>query len=156
MATDNRTRQWGLAWVALCIALGLHVADEAINDFLPLYHSVAGAIRESIPWISLPTFTFSGWLTSLVFGVLLLLALSPMVFSGNRFMRPVSYFLGGLMTLNAVAHMGVSIYLGTLAPGTVSSPILLLSALALLVTTYRLRLTRGSGELNISDHGHQR
>ncbi|MBT8093008.1 MAG: hypothetical protein KJN77_08225 [Gammaproteobacteria bacterium] len=129
MATDIRTREWGLAWVALCIALGLHVADEAINDFLPLYHSVAGTIRESVPWISLSTFTFSGWLTSLVFGVLLLLALSPMVFSGVRLMRPVSYFLGVLTTLNA---------------------------LALLVTTYRLRLTRGSGELNISAHGHPR
>ena len=137
MMADIRTKQWGLAWVALCIALGLHVADEAINDFLPLYHSVAGTIRESVPWIPLPTFTFSGWLTSLVFGVLLLLALSPIVFSGNRLMRPVSYFLGGLMTLNALAHIGGSIYLGALAPGTLSSPILLLSALALLVTTRR-------------------
>ena len=134
---SSRTRQWGWAWVALAIALGLHVADEATTGFLPLYNSLVGTIRESFSWIPLPTFSFSVWLTGLVVGTLVLLLLSPMVFAGNRLFRPVSYFLGVLMTLNSLAHIGGSIYLGALAPGVLSSPILLLSAVALLAATYR-------------------
>jgi hypothetical protein len=132
-----RTKQWGFAWVALSVALGLHVADEAITDFLPAYNSIVVTIRESQPWLLLPTFTFSTWLTGLIVGVLILLLLSPMVFAGNRVFRPVAYFLGVLMTLNALAHIGASIYLGELAPGALSSPVLLLAALALIVTTRR-------------------
>jgi hypothetical protein len=139
MATDIRTKQWGIAWVTLSIALALHVADEAITDFLPLYNFIATSVRESYPWIVLPTFTFSTWLTGLVIGIAALLLLSPLVFAGNPVLRPVSYFLGVLMTLNALAHIAGSIYLGALAPGVLSSPILLVAALALLITTWRLR-----------------
>lgn len=134
-----RTKQWGIAWVALSVALGLHVADEAMTDFLPAYNSIVGTIRESQPWILLPTFTFSTWLTGLIVGVLILLLLSPMVFAGNRAFRPISYFLGVLMMLNALAHIGASIYLGELAPGALSSPVLFLAALMLVVTTRRVR-----------------
>lgn len=131
------TNQWGWAWVALSIAVGLHVTDEATTGFLPLYNSTVGTIRESYPWIPLPTFTFSAWLTGLIVGVLALLLVSPMVFAGKLFFRPISYFLGVLMTLNALAHIGGSIYLGALVPGTLSSPVLLLSAVALLTAAYR-------------------
>jgi len=130
--------------VALSIALGLHVADEAITDFLPLYNSIVGTIRESYPWVLLPTFTFSVWLTGLIAVVSILLLLSPMVFAGNPIFRPISYFLGVLMTLNALAHIGGSLYLGALAPGVISSPSLLLAALALLVTTRRMAPTASS------------
>ena len=140
---SKRVKQWGWAWVALAIALGLHVADEATSGFLPLYNSVVGAARESYPWFPLPTFTFSAWLTGLIVGILVLLALSPMVFAGKRIFYPVSYALGVLMTLNALAHMAGSIYLGELAPGALSSPVLLLAAVALLVTTHRARRSEG-------------
>ena len=139
MMVDIRTRQWGIAWVALSIAVGLHVADEATTDFLPLYNSIVATVRDSYPWIPLPTFTFSVWLTGLILGVLILLSLSPMVFAGNPKLQPVSYFLGALMTLNAMAHIGGSIYLGALAPGALSSPVLLMAAVALLITTHRVR-----------------
>ena len=132
-----------MAWVALAIALGLHVADEAVTDFLPLYNSIVGTIRESQPWALLPTFTYSAWLTGLIVGVLILLLLSPLVFAGNRVFRPISYFLGTLMMLNALAHIGGSIYLGELAPGALSSTILFLAALILIVTTRRARETAG-------------
>ena len=46
------------------------------------------------------------------------------------------------MILNALGHIGGSIFLGTLAPGVVSSPILLLAATALLIATYRVRLSK--------------
>ena len=135
----SRTKQWGIAWVSLSVALGLHVADEAITDFLPLYNSIAGAIRETYGWLPLPTFSFSVWLTGLIAGILVLLALSPFVFAGKLIFRPISYFLGVLMALNASAHISGSIYLGELAPGALSSPVLLICAIALLVTTRRVR-----------------
>ena len=140
-----RTRQWGIAWVALAVALGLHVADETFTDFLPLYNALVGTIRESQPWFPLPTFTFSTWLTGLIAGVLILLLLSPLVFAGNRVFRPIAYFLGALMTLNALAHLGGSIYLGELAPGALSSPVLLVAALVLIVTTRRAGNSAASG-----------
>lgn len=127
--------------MALCVALALHVADEALTDFLPLYNSIVGTIRESYPWIPLPTFTFSAWLGGLIAGILILLSLSPMAFAGKPILRPFSYFLGTLMTLNALAHIGGSIYFGVLAPGVLSSPVLLVAAIALLVTARRVRDT---------------
>lgn len=143
---NTRTKQWGIAWVTLSVALGLHAADEALTGFLPLYNSIVGSIRESYPWILLPTFTFSVWLTGLIAGVLTLLLLSPMVFAGNPIFRPIAYFLGVLMALNALAHIGGSMYLGALAPGVLSSPVLLLAALTLLVTTRRICDTAGGAD----------
>jgi zinc transporter ZupT len=142
--TSNKLliRNWGTAWISLAIAIALHVIDEALTDFLPLYNSVVQSLRESYSWIPLPTFSFQTWITGLSLGVLILLGLSPLVFAGNRVLRPLSYILGILMVANALGHVGMSIYLAELAPGVYSSPILLLAALALLITTYRCRETR--------------
>ena len=133
----NRTRQWGMAWVLLALAIGLHVADEALTDFLPLYNSLVESARESYWWIPLPTFSFSIWLSGLVLGVLLLLGLAPLVFAGKTWLRPVAYFLSVLMIANALGHLGASIYWQILAPGVLSSPVLFVAAVALLVTTRR-------------------
>lgn len=140
----NETRQWGNAWVALAIAIALHVADEAITEFLPLYNSIVLSLRENYPWVPLPTFDFSTWLGGLITGVILLLSLSPLVYAGKRIFRPISYFLGTLMTLNALGHIGGSIYLGTLAPGVISSPVLLLAAVALVIAAARAGRVSGS------------
>jgi hypothetical protein len=135
--TDERTRQWGLAWVALVVALALHVADEALTGFLPRYNAVVLSLRDTYGWVPLPTFSFSEWLTGLIIGVVLLLCLSPLVFAGTKLLRPVSYFLGALMALNALGHLGASLYLGALAPGALSSPLLFVAAVALVTTTFR-------------------
>jgi hypothetical protein len=37
--------QWGVAWIGPAIALALHVADEALNDSLPLYDRTVQNIR---------------------------------------------------------------------------------------------------------------
>jgi hypothetical protein len=128
-----------MAWVFLALAIALHVTDEALTGFLPLYNSIVESLRESYPWVPLPTFSFPVWLSGLVIGILVLLSLSPLVFAGSTYLRPASYGLGVLMTGNALGHIGASIYWGILAPGVLSSPILLLAALALLITTDRDR-----------------
>ena len=127
-----------MTWLGLTTALAIHVTDEALTDFLPLYNSIVDEIRASYPFIPLPTFTVPIWLGGLIIAVLLLLLLSPLVFAGRLWLRYVSYALSILMILNGLGHIGASLYWGTLAPGVYSSPILLLAALALLVSTINL------------------
>ena len=110
MNATRRTRRWGIAWLSLVIAIALHVTDEALTGFLPLYNSSVESIRAVVPWLPLPTFSFPVWLGGLSAGIVLLLALSPLVFAGRRIFRPISYFLGVLMILNALGHIGASVY----------------------------------------------
>jgi hypothetical protein len=132
-------RRWGWAWIGLAAALGLHVTDEALTGFLPLYNETVRSTREAVPWLPLPTFTFPVWLGGLVLLVTVLFALSPLIFRGARWLRPVAYFLGVVMTANALGHFGASIALRRLAPGVLSSPVLLLAAITLLISTRRSR-----------------
>jgi len=137
MAT--RIAQWRRAWVAIALALGLHVTDEAVTGFLPVYNAVVDGIRAKHPWALLPTFTFPVWLGGLILGVLVLLALTPFVSRRARRIRVVSVVLGVLMTGNALGHIGASVYWGKLAPGVYSAPPLLIAAVALLVTASRAK-----------------
>jgi hypothetical protein len=119
------------------LAFALHVADEALNDFLPLYNSVVGGWRAAYSWVPLPIFTFSGWLTLLIVVLVVLASLTPLFFAGSRGVRPVAWFFGGLMVANALAHFGMSIYMSAFAPGVYSSPVVLIAAITLLVMTHR-------------------
>lgn len=139
MAISDLSRKWGIAWVSLVLAIALHVADEALTGFLPLYNAYIESLRAADFWLRFPTFTFRTWLSGLTLGVLILLSLSPLAFAGKRFLQPLAFFLGILMIANALGHIGISIYLGELAPGVYSSPVLLLAALALLIATWKHR-----------------
>ena len=135
-----RVRHWRAAWVCLALALALHVTDEALTGFLPVYNAIVRVIRGRQPWVPLPTFTFPVWLAGLVLGILLLLALTPVVSRGARWIRVVSLVLSIVMIGNALGHLGTSLYWGHVAPGAYSSPVLLLAAVALLVTAARAKV----------------
>jgi hypothetical protein len=137
-------RRWGFAWLGLVAALALHVTDEAVNGFLPLYNQVVTDARRSMPWFPMPTFTFDGWLSGLVTGILGLLALSPLVFAGHRWLRPAAYVFSTVMAANAVGHAAASIYSWTWAPGVYSSPVMFVAALVLFTETRRLRASAPS------------
>lgn len=126
----------GIAWIALCFALALHVTDEALNDFLSVYNPTVQAIQQRFPFLPLPTFTFGIWLSGLICGILILLMLTPFVLRRMRWMRPVSYVLGVMMLMNGLQHIAVSIYLGRWMPGVYSSPLLIVASTALLFYTY--------------------
>jgi hypothetical protein len=130
----SRIARWRIAWLGLALALGLHVTDEALTGFLPVYNGLVEGIRANHPWAPLPTFTFPMWLGGLVGGVVVLLALTPVVSRGARWIRVVSIVLGVIMTGNALGHLGASLVWGKPAPGVYSSPLLLIAAAALLVT----------------------
>jgi hypothetical protein len=136
----SRTAQWRAAWIGLAGALALHVADEALTGFLPVYNAQVSSIRSKIPWVPLPTFTFPVWIGGLTLGILLMLGLSPLVSRGVGWVRIASLILAVLMVGNALGHVGASIYWGKLAPGVYSSPLLLIAAVALLVTASRARV----------------
>jgi hypothetical protein len=129
-----RRRHW-LAWIALCGALAIHVADEALTDFLSLYNPAVLAIREKNPWLRLPVFTFESWLTLLIFAVIALAAVSWFVWRGRWAMRPISYVFAGFMLLNGLLHIAGSVYMGQLMPGVYSSPLLLAASLFLITST---------------------
>ena len=130
-------RRWGIAWVSLACALALHVIDEAMTGFLPLYNSLVRSRPESWSWVPLPTFSFGEWIAGLAVGISAIFVLSPQVFAGKQFMRPVSYFLGILMSANGLGHISASLYLGRLAPGALSSPLLLVASAFLLFAAHR-------------------
>ncbi len=131
------TKQWGVAWLALCLALAVHVADEAASDFLSLWNPWAESFRARVPWIPMPTFTFGVWLGGLIAGIVLLLLLSIFVLRGARWMRPVAYGFAAIMIGNGTVHIVASLYLGRAVPGVYSAPLLVASAAWLLLATRR-------------------
>ena len=129
-------RHW-LAWIALCAALAIHVADEALTDFLAFYNPAVISIRARYPLIQPPIFTFESWLSLLTFAVVMLVAASYFVWKGRWAMRPISYVFAGVMLLNGLLHIAISIYMGKFMPGVYSSPLLLVASIALIVYTKR-------------------
>ena len=130
-------RRFGQAWIALTVALALHVADEVANDFLSVYNPTVRGIRDRFPLLPLPTFTFQVWLGGLVIAIVILLALSPLAFRGVRWLRVLTLPYGALMLLNGLGHIGSSIYYGRLMPGVYSAPFLLGASAYLLRTGNR-------------------
>jgi hypothetical protein len=138
-AVSTKIRQWRVAWVGLACALALHVTDEALTGFLPVYNGIVQDVRARHPWVPFPVFTFPVWLGGLVLGVVLLLGLTPLVSRGQRWIRMVSLVLAVIMVGNALVHIGISLYWGRTAPGVYSSPFLLVAAVALFATAWRAR-----------------
>jgi membrane-bound ClpP family serine protease len=130
---SKETKAHGLAWISLSVAIGIHVFDEVKHDFLSFYNPLVDSIRQHVPFLPLPTFTYGVWLAGLIVGIIILLCLSPLVFRGNRWMFLVSYLLGTIMLVNAVAHMAGSFILGRPMPGVYSSPLLLGGAILLII-----------------------
>ncbi len=141
-AADRRV---GIAWLALSLAIGIHVADEALNGFLSVYNPTVAALRARAGWVPLPQFGFTEWLAGLVAGVALLLALTPFAFRGARWIRPLAYLLAVMMAANALGHMiatasGRTVptvrFTGAM-PGFYSSPLLMAASIYLFIQSRR-------------------
>jgi len=141
-------KNFGKAWVALCLALTLHIVDEASTNFLSVYNPTVAALRNRFGWFPMPTFTFGEWLTGLVLVNLALLFLSPLAFRGARWMRPAAYVFAVIMIFNAAGHtLGTifgrtieSIHFSRPMPGFYSSPFLLAASIYLIVKLRSARL----------------
>ena len=131
-------RTWGLTWVGLTVSFALHVWDEAAHDFLSFYNPNVEAIRIRWPLIPLPTLTFGMFLGGLSALVFVMALLAPAAFRGRAWLKIIAYPYGVIMLLNGAQHIAVSLYLGRLMPGVLSSPLLLVASAALLVATRRV------------------
>jgi hypothetical protein len=146
----QRSPQLGTAWVLLCLALALHVADEAMTGFLQVYNPTVLALRAKLGFWPMPTFGFRGWLTGMIAGILILLALSPFAFRGARWIRPVFYVLAAMMFVNGIAHTLGTIFGQTVntvhfsrpAPGFYSAPLLLAASIYGFVQLRRTSVVR--------------
>ena|SRR5208337_5482618 len=132
------TSLFGRAWLGLAAALAIHVADEALNDFLAVYNPAVLKIRARFPWIPLPTFSFRVWIIGLAAAVALMFALSPVAFRGTRWIVIVAVPLAVMMVGNGLGHIGGSLHKKRLMPGAYSSPVLIAASLFVLI--YALRL----------------
>ena len=134
-------KRLGFAWLALTCALALHVLDEALSGFLSIYNPTVLALRAKYSWFPMPTFTFPVWLTGLVLLILVMFALSPFFFRGDRWVRPIAYFMAFVNVLNALSHTTATIFGRTVAsvqfprpaPGFYSSPFLFIASIVLLM-----------------------
>ncbi len=140
-------RKLGIAGVLLCAALALHVTDEALTGFLAVYNPTVVALRERLGYWPMPIFEFRDWLMALIIGVVVLFMLSPVVFLGHRWIRPIFYFFAILMLLNGLGHTLFTILGQTVssvrfprpAPGFYSSPFLLIASIYALIQLRRTR-----------------
>ncbi len=125
---------FGLAWLAFALALGLHTADEARHNFLSLYNANALAIRRRFH-VPVPVFSLPVWLGGLIAAVCLLLLLSPLAFHGARWIRIAALLLGLLIGIgNGLWHIAASLACRRKMPGVLSSPVLLATGAWLLLS----------------------
>jgi hypothetical protein len=134
-------RNFGMAWLLLCLAFCTHVADEALTGFLGVYNPTVLAVRTRVSWFPMPTFEFRDWLTALIVANIVLLLLTPFAFQNARWLRPLAYFFAGVHLVNGMGHTLATIFGQTVssvhfarpAPGFYSSPLLFAGSIYLLM-----------------------
>ena len=141
----DANRKLGFAWVALCGTLAVHTFDEASTGFLSVYNPTVLELRRRIPFFPMPAFGYREWLLGLIGATLILLALSPLMFRGTRWIRPLAYLFGVIMFLNGIGHTAGTIFGRTVAsvrfprpmPGFYSAPLLFICSSYLLIQLRR-------------------
>ena len=129
---------FGHAWLAMAIALGLHVADDAAHDFLAWYNPIVKRIRARLWGLPFPpTFTLWPWLMGLIVLTASLLALTPSAYEDRLWLRPIALILSAVNVANALLHLVGTALAGRRVPGVLSAPLLLVTALWLLYATLR-------------------
>jgi hypothetical protein len=134
------------------VALALHVTDETLTGFLPVYNATVLALRAQLGFWPMPTFEFRVWLTGLCLAISALALLSPFAFRNARWIRPIFLFVvvvAGL--LNATGHTIATILGHTVstvrfarpAPGFYSSPLLMIVSIYALLQLQRTRRASG-------------
>jgi hypothetical protein len=127
------------AWIWLAVALGLHVADEALTGFLDFYNPLVLQIRSRLSWFPMPTFTFGPWLTGLMIVVVVLFLCAPAIRRGGSGARFVSWALSAIMFMNGIGHLAGSAYFQRWLPGATTAPLLLVTSALLAMATRQRR-----------------
>lgn len=126
-----------VAWLFMVSAIAIHVIDEAMNGFLPIYNQIITDLKEKVTFLPAPTFSFDIWIGGLIGAIILSYGLTYFIGRGGKIIRIISVVLGFLMVGNAFVHCIASIYFGSIFPGALSSPLLLATALFVIVQGFR-------------------
>jgi hypothetical protein len=108
-AKDGGSGNFGLAWLLLCLAFGLHIWDEAAHDFLRYYNATVLTLYSHFSWFPRIDLDFRPWLYGLVGGTLLLLLLTPFAYRNARWFRAAGYLFAGVQLLNGLNHIVLTI-----------------------------------------------
>ena len=126
-----------LAWLFMTLVFGLHVLDEALNDFLALYNPLVSSINARLNSAFLPVFSFDNWLTGLIIGIGMLLGLSFFAHQEKRWIIYLGYMYGILMLVNAFGHIIGALYYSKPIAGLYTSPLLLIGSVYLIWSSSR-------------------
>jgi uncharacterized protein with HXXEE motif len=133
--------RFGKAWFILSVFLFLHIIDEALNDFLPVYNEIVLRIRANTG-IPFPTFTFAYWFTSLVCVTVWLLFLSRYALQGKRIIIWLAYPFAIVMLANGLLHLAGSLYFQQWIPGIITAPFLVYGSLNLFLATLKMNTSK--------------
>jgi len=128
-----------ISWLILVLCLLMHVIDEALNNFLDLYNPIVLKIKQNVPFLPLPNFTFRIWIAGLSFLIIILFFLTPLVYNRNRLIISLIQIFSILMIFNGIGHIIGSIYYSKIIAGMVSSPFLIIASICVI---YFCRLTK--------------
>ena len=129
--------QFFWAWILLCLALAVHVADEAGTGFLSVYNSTVTVLRQRWPWLPFPVYNFGVCLAALVAADAVLWGISFFALRGAAWMRPLGFIFAAIMLMNGLVHIVGTIRGRTVEsvrfrrpmPGFYSTPFVLLASL---------------------------
>ena len=146
--SPSAARRFGIAWVLLVLTVALHVTDEALTGFLPIYNATATEIHQRWPWLHPPTFSFPVFVGALSAALAIALLLTPLAFRHPRGFRPFAIICAVLMILNGCNHIGGTILGHSFAdiafprpmPGTYSSPTMIAASIYVLFAARKLRV----------------
>jgi len=128
----NPERRRYIAWLLLCAALAVHVADEASTGFLDLYNPAV--IAMGLPALR---FTFPVWITLLALAIVGLVILSYWVRRGTWWTVHAGYTFAFLVLANGIAHLSFSIHRHAWMSGAYTSLLLVAASLNLRIATAR-------------------
>lgn len=133
---QGKGANFGLAWLLLSLALGVHTWDEAAHDFLRYYNATVLTLYSHFSWFPKLDLEFRPWLFGLLGTTLLLVLLTPFAYRNARWLRPIAYFVAVVQFLNGLNHIALTIRGKSVpsvafdgpAPGFYTAPLLLILA----------------------------
>lgn len=124
-----RSGRLSRAWLALTLALTLHVAEGAVRDYLAFYNPLAMSLRDMLLWTWMPTFTFAAWLGGWIVILAALYGLTWFAACPARWVVWCALAYAEVVFLFSAAKLAFAIYLQKAIPGVFTAPLLLIASL---------------------------
>jgi len=134
------------AWVALTLALAVHVVESALRDYLSFYNPLAMSLRDMLLWTWMPTFTFAAWIGGWTVILAALFGMAWFAAYGARWVVWAAFAYAEVTFLFAAAKLGFAVYLEKAIPGVYTAPLILAASTWLTLESLRALRSRPAGE----------